>query len=359
MSSSQAEGAMFGQTLPIFQSPMLGASGPDMAREASLAGALGSLALAGSPAEGVREQIGRMKADLAGRPFSTNLFILDPAAPDPQIVAKAMARLAAFRAELGLPEQAIPNKWAEDFDSQFNALVEAAPPVASFTFGILSTDQAARLKAAGTKIVGTATSVAEAQAWYAVGADAILAQGMEAGGHRGTFLNPVEESLIGIAALLPAIKAAVPLPVIAAGGIMDGRGIAAMLQLGADAVQMGTAFLLAEEATISAPWRAELAGKTADDVRLTRAFSGRYARGIENRFMREMREGEIPPYPIQNALTQELRAASAKAGRSDMLSLWAGQGVHALRAGRTADLVATFWAETQAALRDTAARYAP
>ena len=156
-----------------------------------------------------------------------------------------------------------------------------------------------------------------------------------------------------------AIKAAVPLPVIAAGGIMDGRGIAAMLQLGADAVQMGTAFLLAEEATISAPWRAELAGKTADDVRLTRAFSGRYARGIENRFMREMREGEIPPYPIQNALTQELRAASAKAGRSDMLSLWAGQGVHALRAGRTADLVATFWAETQAALRDTAARYAP
>jgi nitronate monooxygenase len=349
---------MFGQTLPIFQSPMLGASGPDMAREASLAGALGSLALAGSSADVVREQIVQMKQALGGKPFAANLFILDPAAPDPAIVDRAIARLASFRAELGLSDQAIPNKWAEDFDSQFTALVEAAPPAASFTFGILSPAQTARIKGAGTKIIGTATSIAEAQAWHLVGADAILAQGMEAGGHRGTFLKPIEESLIGIAALMPAIKAAVPLPVIAAGGIMDGRGIAAMLQLGADAVQMGTAFLLAEESTISAPWRTELVGRNADDVRLTRAFSGRAARGIENRFMREMDAAEIPPYPIQNALTQELRAANAKAGRSDMLSLWAGQGVHAIRHGRTADLIAIFWAETRAALRETADRYA-
>ncbi len=349
---------MFGQDLPIFQSPMLGASGPDMAREASLAGALGSLALAGSSPDAIREQVARMKEALGARPFSTNLFVLDPAMPDPAMVARAMAQLAAWRAELGLPEQAIPNKWAEDFASQFNALVEAAPPAASFTFGILSVQQAARLKAVGTKIIGTATTVAEARAWQDVGADAILAQGMEAGGHRGTFLRPVEESLVGLAALVPAIKAAVPLPVIAAGGIMDGRGIAAMLQLGADAVQMGTAFLLAEESTISAPWRAALVGRNADDVRLTRAFSGRHARGIENRFMREMREAEIPPYPIQNALTQELRAANAKAGRSDMLSLWAGQGVHALREGRTAALISQFWSEARAAMRETADRYA-
>lgn len=349
---------MFGQRLPIFQSPMLGASGPDMAREASLAGALGSLALAGSSPDAVRQQIADMKAALGDRPFSANFFILDPASPDPAVVAKAMAQIAAYRAELGLPEQSIPNKWAEDFRAQFEALVEAAPPSASFTFGILSAEQSARLRAVGTRIVGTATTVAEARAWEAIGADAILAQGMEAGGHRGTFLKPVEESLIGIAALLPAIKAAVSVPVIAAGGIMDGRGIAAILALGADAVQLGTAFLLAEESTISAPWRAELEARTADDVRLTRAFSGRYARGIENRFMREMRDRDIPPYPIQNALTQELRAANAKAGRSDMLSLWAGQGVHAIRKGRTADLISTFWDEAQAVLQATASRYA-
>lgn len=349
---------MFGQDLPIFQSPMLGASGPDMAREASLAGALGSLALAGSSADSVREQIGALKAALGERPFAANFFILDPASPDPGAVARAMAQLAGYRAELGLPSQAIPNKWAEDFASQFEALVQAAPPAASFTFGILSAEQAARLKAAGTKMIGTATTVAEAKAWASIGADAILAQGMEAGGHRGTFLKPVEESLVGIAALLPAIKAATGLPVIAAGGIMDGRGIAAMLTLGADAVQLGTAFLLADESTISAPWRAALEGKSADDVRLTRAFSGRYARGIENRFMREMAGKDIPPYPIQNALTQELRAANAKAGRSDMLSLWAGQGVHAIRKGRTADLITLFWDETRAALRAAASRHA-
>ncbi len=349
---------MFGQSLPIFQSPMLGASGPDMAREASLAGALGSLALAGSGQEAIRQQVAAMRDALGDRPFAANVFILEPTHPEPAQLAKAMALLAAYRAELGLPEQAIPNKWAEDFAGQFEALVAAAPPAASFTFGILSAEQAQRLKAAGTRIIGTATTVAEAKGWAAVGADAILAQGMEAGGHRGTFLRPVEESLVGIAALLPAIKAAVPLPVIAAGGIMDGRGIAAMLALGADAVQLGTAFLLAEESTISAPWRAALEGRTADDVRLTRAFSGRHARGIENRFMREMQDREIPPYPIQNALTQELRAANAKAGRSDMLSLWAGQGVHAIRKGRTADLITSFWEEARAVLRESANRYA-
>ena len=161
---------------------------------------------------------------------------------------------------------------------------------------------------------------------------------------------------MGTFALVQAVRAGVDLPVIAAGGIMDGRGIAAMLQLGAAAVQMGTAFLLAEESAISAPWRAELKGKSADDTRLTRAFSGRYARGIVNRFMIEMAEAEVPAYPVQNALTQELRAAAGKAGRSEFLSLWAGQGVHAIREGRTADLVATFWAETKAEIAAFAER---
>jgi nitronate monooxygenase len=236
-------------------------------------------------------------------------------------------------------------------------LVEAAPPVASFTFGILTAEQAGRLKARGVKVVGTATTLAEAQAWAAIGADAVVASGFESGGHRGTFLKSVEESLVGTLPLVSACLAKLNVPVIAAGGITDGRAIAAMLTLGARAVQMGTAFLLAPESAISAPWRAELQGKSCDDSRLTRAFSGRFARGLENRFLREMADKDIPPYPIQNALTQELRAANAKAGRSDMLSLWAGQGVHALREGATADLLKEFWADARAALAQAAARH--
>lgn len=344
--------------IPIIQGPMLGASTPDMVRAATNAGGVGSLGASNIAADALGDVISGIRDGVGGKPFLINLFVLEPAKPEPAALAKAMGQLAPWRAELGLAEQSIPNKWAEDFAAQFEVLVETAPPIASFTFGILSTEQCARLKARGVFVVGTATTVAEARAWAEIGADAICASGLESGGHRGTFLKPVEESMIGVASLVSAVKAAVPLPVIAAGGIMDGRSVAAMLQLGADAVQMGTAFLLTEESSISAPWRAELKGKDADSTRLTRAFSGRYARGIENRFMREMAGKEIPPYPIQNALTQELRAANAKAGRSDMLSLWAGQGVHAIREGKTGDLLRDFWQEARDAMRETVERFA-
>lgn len=348
---------MFGARLPIVQAPMLGASGPEMAREATLAGAIGFLAGAGLAADALAAGIADLRGQVDAAPFGVNLFILDPAAPDPASVARAMARLAPYRSELGLAEQAIPNRWAEDFAEQFETLVAAAPPIASFTFGILSPDQCRRLRHAGTRVIGTATTVAEARAWHAVGADAVLAQGFEAGGHRGTFLAPIEDSLVGVFALVQAVRAAVPIPVIAGGAIADGRAVAAMLLLGAAAVQMGTAFLLAEESRISAPWRAALKTSDADATRLTRAFSGRHARGIENRFMREMDDVDVPPYPIQNSLTQDLRAANARVGRSDMLSLWAGQGVHAIREGRTADLIREFWAEARAALSETATTY--
>ncbi|MFN3483094.1 NAD(P)H-dependent flavin oxidoreductase [Rhabdaerophilum calidifontis] len=349
---------MFGAEIPIIQGPMLGASTPAMAIAASTAGAIGAIGAAGLAPAALGQTIGEIREAVGDKPFIVNLFVLDPAAPDPAEVSRAMAALAPWRAELGLPEQAIPNKWAEDFAAQFAVLVETAPPVASFTFGILSAEQCARLKARGTRVVGTATTLAEARAWAAIGADAICASGFESGGHRGTFLRPVEESLVGTLSLVSAVRAQLGLPVIAAGGIADGASIAAVLALGAEAAQMGTAFLLAEESAVSAPWRAALAGQDCDSSRLTRAFSGRYARGIENRFMREMAGAEIPVYPIQNALTQELRAAAARAGRADMLSLWAGQGVHALRPGRTADLITAYWAQARATLADTAARFA-
>jgi nitronate monooxygenase len=282
----------------------------------------------------------------------------EPVSPDCGEVERAMARLAPWRAELGLGPQCVPNRWSEDFAGQLQAVVDAAPPVASFTFSILTRDEIAALHARETFVIGTAKTVAEARAWEAVGADAVCAQGFEAGGHHGAFLSPQADSHVGMLALVPAIKAAVAIPVIAAGGIMDGKAVAAALLLGADAVQMGTGFLLASEATTSAPWRKALRDAGDDPTRLTRAFSGRTARGLQNRFMREMRgvEAEISAYPIQNALTKELRAAATRAGDSGMMSLWAGQGVRAIREGGAANLLCEFWREAQDEIHAISAR---
>jgi nitronate monooxygenase len=335
--------------IPIVQAPMLGASTAAMALAVSRAGGLGSLALAGSPPDAIMAEVAKARAD--GRPFAANLFVLAPARPDAAVVEAAIARLAPFYAAQGLEPPAIPNDFAPDFEAQFGALVRAAPPAASFTFGILTRAQVEALHAANVLVIGTATTVAEARAWAEVGADAICAQGMEAGGHRGSFLAPVDESLVGTMALVPLVAAAVGLPVIAAGGIMNGAGVAAALALGAAAVQMGTAFLLTgDETTISAPWRRALETAGDDTTRLTRAFSGRHARGIENAFMRRLRpvEDEIPAYPVQNRLTQPLRAAAAKAGDADTINLWAGQAVKLITPGESGALVLRWWEEARA-----------
>lgn len=342
--------------IPILQAPMLGASTPAMAAAVSQAGGLGSLAPGSGPAA-LNDAIDAVRA-ATERPFAVNLFVLGGVSPDPAQLARAMERLAPYHQSLGLPPPQVPAKWAEDFTAQLAVVIERAPAVASFTFGCLNAEQVARLHARGIAVIGTATTVAEARSWAAVGADAVCAQGAEAGGHRGTFLAPVEESLVGTLALVPAIRAAVEIPVIAAGGIMDGRGIAAALALGAWGVQLGTAFLLADEASTSQPWRRAIESAGDDPTRLTRAFSGRYARGIENRFMRELRdiESELPVYPIQNALTQPMRAAAAKAGEKELLSLWAGQGVRKTRAMSSTQLVETLWQEAQEAAREVSRR---
>ncbi|MDB5469807.1 MAG: 2-nitropropane dioxygenase-like protein [Caulobacter sp.] len=334
--------------IPIIQAPMLGASGPAMALAVTRAGGMGSLAAGGLAPEDIVEQIAALKA-ATDRPFGVNLLIARAAAPDPAIVTEALERLAPWHDRLGIELPAPPNDYAPDFDAQFAALLAAAPPLASFTFDVLNRDQVAALQAAGTLVVGTATTVAEARAWAAVGADAICAQGGEAGGHRGEFLKPGPESLIGTMALVVTVRAAVDLPVIAAGGIMDGRGVAAALSLGAAAAQMGTAFLLAEEATIGKPWRGRIESAPDDATAVTRAFTGRHARGIENDFMRALRpvEGEVPDYPVQNRLTRDMRAAGGRLGDSEVLSLWAGQGVSLTRAGSAADLVQAWWDEAR------------
>ncbi|HEY3694659.1 NAD(P)H-dependent flavin oxidoreductase [Phenylobacterium sp.] len=349
-----------GLPIPILQAPMLGASSPGMAAAVSRAGGLGALAAAGTAPDEIEPAVAALRSEAAG-PFAVNLLMTTPAAPDPGEVDRALARLAPWYAALGAPLPAAPNAYAPDFSGQLSALVRAAPPIASFAFGVLDRTQVDALHGAGSYVLGTAATVAEARAWAAAGADGICAQGSEAGGHRGHFLAGTEASLVGTMALTAAVRQAVDLPVVAAGGIMDGRGVAAALALGASAAQMGTAFLLADQSVVSAPWRRAIETAGDDPTRLTRAFTGRHARGIENRFMRELgvEEMQVPAYPVQNRLTQPLRAAAAAADDPEMISLWAGQGVRLAVAGEAGELVRRWWREAGEAAQALARRTAP
>jgi nitronate monooxygenase len=345
--------------IPIIQAPMVGASLDGLAVAVSKAGGLGTYALGTLAPADIGPAIDAVRAQ-TDAPFGVNLLMAPKATPEAAMVDAALARLAPWYQALGAPLPAAPNQFAPDFDAQLAAVIAAAPPMASFTFGVLTADQVAALHAAGTYVVGTATTVAEARAWAAVGADGICAQGSEAGGHRGHFLAETEASLVGTMALVATIRAAVDLPVIAAGGIMDGRGVAAALALGAAAAQMGTAFLLADEAVTSKPWRRAVGEAGDDPTRLTRAFTGRHARGLENRFMRLMHgaEDEVPAYPVQNRLTQPLRAAAAAADDPEMLSLWAGQAVKLAQPGAAGEMVRRWWAEARCAAAELSARTA-
>jgi nitronate monooxygenase len=345
--------------IPILQAPMAGACFDAMAVAVSQAGAMGSL-----PAAGVApDEMGPLVASIRARtdaPFGVNLLMARPASPAPGEVDSALARLAPWYAELGLGVPDHPNRFAQDFNAQLDALIRAAPPVASFSFSILTPAQVEALHGAGSYVVGTANTVEEAIAWARVGADGICAQGFEAGGHHAYFLADIEASSVGTLALVATVLEAVDLPVIAAGGIMDGRGVAAALALGASAVQMGSAFLLADEAIVGPTWRRAIADAPADATRLTRAFSGRYARGLENRFVREMRgvQEDVPAYPVQNRLTQAMRTAADKAGDPELMSLWAGQAVKLAKPGQASEMVKQWWAEAQDAAQALAARTA-
>ena len=345
--------------IPILQAPMAGASSPEMALAVSRAGGFGSVACAAFAPDDIAAAAAQVRAG-TDAPFGMNLLVSTPQTPSGEALDAALARLKPWYDELGAPLPERPNRFSHDFDAQFEAVLRAAPPIASFAFDLISAERVAALQAAGSYVVGTANTVAEARAWAEAGADGICAQGMEAGGHRGNFLREIDDSLIGTLPLVATVRAAVDLPVIAAGGIMDGRGVAAVLALGAAAAQMGTAFLHAEGAIIGPVWQKALADAPDDPTRLTRAFSGRYARGIENRFMREMRpiEAEIPPYPVQNRLTQPLRAAAQAAGDPEMMSLWAGQAVKLAAPGEPAEMVRRWWEEAKAASRALSERTA-
>jgi nitronate monooxygenase len=338
---------------PIILAPMGGATTVDLAVAACEAGALGFLASAYLTPEQIREESRQLKAR-TNRAFGNNLFVSQPPPAEPSNAGVALDRLTAFHAELGLPPPSLPTFTGDQFDEKLAAVLDGGAPVFSFTFGIPSPAAMQVLKARVRFVMGTATTVDEAIALERAGVDAVIAQGSEAGAHRGTFGAAFEAAMIGTMALVPQVVDAVKVPVVASGGIMDGRGIAAALALGASAVQMGTAFLTCDEAGIAEVFKDAILKADEHDTRVTRAFSGRPARGIVNRAMEEIDaaadDGSILPYPLQNMLTRPMRNAAAKLGRAEYLSLWAGQGVRLARRQSAKELIARLVNETDAAI---------
>ncbi len=334
---------------PIIQGPTAGgANTPEQVAAVSQAGALGSLAASLLSPETLRSQVAAIR-ERTNRPFCLNFFVQNTPSPTPAELEQAQTLLRPVLDALGWDSLPMPAKWCEDFQAQFETLIELQPAVASFTFNQLNKEQVDRLHRAGIAVIGTVTTVDEALAWQAAGADAVIASGIEAGGHRGTFIGPQKEARLTTFELLPAVVEAVAIPVIAAGGIMDGADIRRALDHGAQAVQMGTAFLVTDESAIHPAYKQRLLQAGDHPTRQTRAFSGRYARGLDNRFMQLMAAVEelVPAYPVQNALTGSIRAEAARRGDTEWMSLWCGTEVRRARAMPAAQLVRTLLNEMQ------------
>jgi nitronate monooxygenase len=343
---------------PIVQAPMAGGpTTPGLVAAVSNAGGLGSLGAAYLAPEKLREGVREIRALTEG-PFGINLFVTSPFEADPGRIRRANALLEPYRDELGVEPPGEVASFEESFEDQLEVVLEERVPVFSFTFGVPSRTRLRELRDAGITTVGTATTVREGVRLQEEGVDAVVAQGSEAGGHRGTFLGDHGDALIGTMALVPQMVDALSVPVIASGGIMDGRGLAAALILGAEAVQMGTAFLASEESGAHPAFKRAVLEAAEDETALTRAFSGRAARGIKNRFLIEVgeHEDELAPFPVQNALTRDVRAAAQKQDRPEFMSLWAGQAARLARAAPAAEVVEGAVEGAEAAVRGLAGR---
>jgi len=314
---------------PIIEGPMSGGpSTPELAAAVSNAGGLGSLGVAYLTASQITDTIERTRA-LTARPFGVNLFAGGWQQHIDVDAGPMLALLAEVHQGLGLPAPSLPTIGPDPFPEQFEAVLEARPEVFSFTFGIPDRDAMARLRSLGITILGTATTVEEGRLLAESGVDGIIAQGAEAGGHRGTFAGPFESSMVPTLDLVRGMVAAVKLPIIAAGGLMDGTDIKAALQAGSATVQLGTAFLASPESGASEAYKRAILAADRDRTVVTRAFSGRPARGLANDFIARLkgREDIILPYPLQNSLTRPMRTAAGQQGIAGYLSLWAGTGV--------------------------------
>ena len=326
---------------PVIQAPMGGGpSTPELVAAVSNAGGLGSLGAAYLTPDQIRDAIRRIRA-LTDGPFNVNLFAGGYETEKHVDPGPMVALLAEIHAELGLPPPALPALPPDPFPEQFEAVLDAGPAVFSFTFGIPKGDAMARLRARGITILGTATTVEEARMLAEAGADAIVAQGAEAGAHRGTFAGPFEAAMVPTLDLVRGIWSAVSVPVIASGGLMDGRDIAAAMARGASAAALGTAFLTCPESGAPEAHKWAILSARNDTTVITRAFSGRPARGLANTFIARLegREDMILPYPLQNVLTRAMRTAAAKRADSGFLSLWAGRGATRARVMPAGELV--------------------
>ena len=339
---------------PIVQAPMAGGpTTPELVAAVSNAGGLGSLGAAYLPPETLHEHIREIRG-LTKEPFGVNLFVPSPFEADHERIERATTLLGQYRKELGIEAPEKISSFAESFEEQLEVVLEERVPVFSFTFGSLGPELIGQLKQNDATIVGTATTVREGLRLEEDGVDMVVAQGSEAGGHRGTFLGDFKDALIGTMSLVPQMVDALSIPVIASGGIMDGRGLAAALVLGAKAIQMGTAFLVCEESGAHPEFKRAVLEAAEDETAVTHAFSGRAARGLKNRFLIEMgeHEKELPPFPVQNALTKDVRAAAQRQDRPEFMSLWAGQAVRLARPTKAAELVGSVVQEAEVVLRE-------
>lgn len=313
---------------PIIQAGMAGGiTTPELVAAVSNSGSLGSLGAGYMSPKQMRESIQNIKL-LTDKPFGVNLFIPENPEVSKEKINKANEWLQPFREELNLQENLEvekPNAFV--FEEQIQIIIEEKVPVCSFTFGLPTKELVQQLKKENIIMIGTATTVREAIANENIGMDMVVVQGSEAGGHRGTFLGPFEDAMIGTMSLVPQTVDHVTIPVIAAGGIMDGRGMLSALILGAGAVQMGTAFVTTLESGAKEQHKEAILKSTENQPVVTSTFSGKPARGIRNDFINKMKvyEGELPKYPIQNALTSPIRREAAKQNRPEWMSLWCGQ----------------------------------
>ena len=343
---------LLGIELPIIQAPMAGGpTTPELVAAVANAGALGSFGFAYAQPETIQRDVERAR-ELTRGPINVNLFAATPVPPiEPAVERDALAAVAPFYRELGIqPPHGVRGPFAPDLEAQLDAIEELAPAVFTLHLGEVKRERVRSMQSRRIKVGASATSVAEARALESLGIDFIIAQGAEAGGHRGTYLRDPYESMTGTFALVRLIVRNVQTPVVAAGGIMDGAGIAAALALGAVGAQLGTAFVTCTESGAAPAYKRALLSVREDDTQITEKFSGKPARGLSNRFMREMLDVPQLPFPAQNQLTGSLRAAAGKAGNTDFIAMWCGQAVPLAREMPAADLIARLRDETLEAL---------
>lgn len=358
MPSSNHLVSLLGIRLPIIQAPMAGVSSPALAAAATLAGALGSIGAGATDAAGARAMIAEVRARTTG-PFNVNLFCHRPAIAN---VVVETAWIERFRPEFELFGASPPTRLTEPYrsfvvdDAMLKMLLLERPPVVSFHFGLPSDEIVRVLRDAGIRLLASATSLPEAQCAVAVGMDSVIAQGWEAGGHRSVFDPESPDDRTRTRDLVRLLVGGIDLPVIAAGGIMDGAGIAAALDLGALAVQMGTAFIACDESLADADYRQALACAATSGTVMTRVISGRPARSLSNRFTAfgaSIRDKEIPAYPIAYDLGKALHVAAKARGDHGFGAQWAGEGAARARAMPAAQLIATLAIELEQAQRST------